>query len=61
MGRVNSIPSTFVNFFLRKDISESKLGDGGSVVGENSLDEVSVVETYHIGSFNNTLWSSVGI
>ena len=33
MGRVNSIPSTFVNFLLRKDIPGSKLqiGDGGLV------------------------------
>ena len=37
MGSVNSIPSAFINFFLREDIFGSKLGDGGSVVGENLL------------------------
>ena len=41
------------------NIPGSKLGDGESIVVENSLDELSIVETYHIGSFNNTLWSSI--
>ena len=37
MGRVDSIHSIFTNFPLREDIPKSKLGDGGSVVRENSL------------------------
>ena len=37
MGRVDSISSTFINFFLREDIPESELGDGRLVIGDNSL------------------------
>jgi hypothetical protein len=59
MGRVDPITSTFINFFLREHIPESKLGDGGSVIGDNSLRWVSVAETYPVGSFNNTQSSIV--
>ena len=48
MGRVNSISSTFINFFLRENIPESKLGEG------QLLENMSIAETYHVGSFNNT-------
>ena len=37
MSRVNSIPSAFINFFLREDIPGSILGDGGSVILKDSL------------------------
>ena len=34
-GRVDSIPSTFIYFFVWDDIPNSKLRDGGSVVGSS--------------------------
>jgi len=33
VGRVDSIPSTFIDFFVWDDIPNSKLRDGRSVVG----------------------------
>jgi hypothetical protein len=33
VGRVYSILSTFINFLLREDIPDRKLGDGRLVVG----------------------------